>query len=52
MTETLQQQADGSWKPAEPIRGTRLYRVESWLRKRGLKRLGGALAWYDELWLR
>lgn len=43
-----QQNPDGSWTPAEPLTGSRLFRVETWLRKRGRRRLAGLLSWWDE----
>jgi hypothetical protein len=46
-----QQNPDGSWSEAQPLPGTRLYRIESWLRKRGHKRMAAVLAWWDELQL-
>lgn len=43
------QREDGSWGPAEPLQGTRLYRLERKLRAHPLTRpIAVALAWWDE----
>lgn len=43
-----QQNADGTWGPAQPVPATRILRVERWLRRRGWRRIANALARWDE----
>ena len=47
--EMYRQNRDGTWSyVSQPIRPTRILRVERWLRRRGWHRLAHALARWDE----
>lgn len=45
---TMTQGPDGVWREAQPLEGTRWYRVERWLRAHGMRRLAGVMGRWDE----